>query len=51
MHLLYLTFGVTATMLATVSAEALLSNAPMRFPVHRALACIFNHCGIAFGFL
>ena len=34
----YLTFGVTVIMLATVSAEALLSYGPMSFPVHRALA-------------
>jgi len=46
----YLTFGVTVIMLATVSAEALLSYGPMSFPVHRALAWIFNHRSIALGF-
>ena len=46
----YLTFGMTATMLTTVSSEALLSYGPMCFPVHRALARIFNHRSIAVGF-
>ena len=37
----YLTFGVTATMLAAVSVEVVLSFGPMCFPIHWSLVCTF----------